>query len=76
MEFMTKIKLVVVATLVTLALVIFFQNWKPYELEVLWFGGLPMPGSVLLIMTLLFGVFLGFIASAFLRRRKAKSKAG
>jgi lipopolysaccharide assembly protein A len=71
MEFMTKVKISFIAVISVLTLIVFFQNWEPQTAKIL-FVDVTMPRAVLLIITLLLGMILGFLLSALIRLRKKR----
>jgi len=73
MDFMTKVKISFFAVISMLTLIVFFQNWEPQTAKIL-FVDVTMPRAVLLIITLLLGMILGFLLSALIRLRKKRKE--
>ena len=69
----TKIKLGGVIALIVLAVVLFLQNREQVSPRFFFFE-LPMPLSVLMIVTLLAGFVLGMVTSMLLRGRSGKKQ--
>ena len=67
---MRKVKLGIAIALLALATIVVLQNTEPVETQVLWIH-MKMPRVLLLGLTLVAGVAIGFLLSEWRHRRKA-----
>lgn len=69
-----KPKTYVIGVLVALVLIIILQNTQTVETHVLFFT-FALPRALMLFLTALFGVLVGFYLSASRRRKKAAARS-
>ena len=74
MEFKTKVKIGIYATLVVLALIFIFKNNVTVNVKFL-FIGLSMPMFAYLLGTFGLGFVLGYLISTFKKRKKDEAAA-
>lgn len=74
METITKIKIGVIAAIIVITLIVFFQNNDPITVKVLWFE-LTLAGSILFLLLTLLGVGIGWAGSALWRWKKKAAAA-
>ncbi len=72
-EQMGKIKHIIIILLVLLAIIVIFQNTKAVETKLL-FVTVTMPRALLLIVTFLVGLAIGFILSGFWFKKQQDPK--
>lgn len=75
METMQKVKLAIAVIIAIVVLIVVFQNTHQAELKILFLEPIKMPSFLLLLMCLAIGFGLGWLTSAIIRRRKAKTAA-
>ena len=69
---MKNIKIVLIAVVLTLAVVVALQNKEQVETKFL-FTSITMPRVMLLLLTLALGFIIGIITAGLLRRKPAKT---
>jgi len=70
---MGKIRNIIIALLVVLAIIVIFQNTQAVETKLL-FVTVTMPRALLLMVTFLVGLAVGFILSGFWFQKKQDQK--